>query len=45
MNIIAWILWIAIWGATGYFTVRTIKMRIEYREFKKQVTEYLKSIE
>jgi membrane protein DedA with SNARE-associated domain len=38
--IIAWILWILIWGLAGYFTVRAIKMHIEKRRMEKMMAAY-----
>lgn len=39
MIIIAFILWTAMWGATGYFTVRAIQNRIENRRIAKRLAE------
>ena len=33
------ILWILIWGAAGYFTVRTIQMRIESKRVARAMAE------
>ena len=40
MIIIAWILWVAMWGASGYFTVRAIQNHIEYRRAVKRINAY-----
>lgn len=37
MIILAWILWIVMWGAAGYFTVRAIRNVIECRRITKQI--------
>lgn len=37
MIIVAWILWIVMWGTAGYFTVRAILNHIQYRKMVKQL--------
>ena len=37
MLIIAWLAWILMWGATGYFTVGAILNHIQYRRTIKQI--------
>lgn len=37
MNIIAWLVWILMRGATGYFTVGAILKHIQYRRTVKQI--------
>lgn len=41
MVLIAFILWILIWGLAGYFTVRAIRMGIERRRSEMIMAEYL----
>jgi hypothetical protein len=38
MIIVAFILWVLIWGMAGYFTVRAIQMHIERKRIAKAMT-------
>lgn len=37
MIVVAWFVWVAMWFATGYFTVKTVLDRIAYRRMVKQI--------
>ena len=39
MNVVVFVLWITMWLAAGYFTVRAILERIAYRRGVKRLNE------
>lgn len=40
MNYVLFVLWILMWGAAGYFTVRVIRACIEWRRDKKAMAAW-----